>query len=81
MVNPGFPTYLLTGFKSSEKYSHVNLPRTQLPTSKAGYNVLVRGATSLLSQSGLANLERACESHLVVSGTLVFEHVTVEDGG
>ena len=42
------------------------------PTSstKAGYNVLVRGATSLLSQSGLANLERACESHLVVSGNL-----------
>ena len=30
----------------------------------------MRGATSLLSQSGLANLERACESHLVVSGNL-----------
>jgi len=48
----------------------------QLAESQAGYNVLVRGATSLLSQSGLANLERACESHLVVSGgeqELIFE--------
>ena len=37
---------------------------------QVGYNVLVRGATSLLSQSGLASLERACDSQVVVSGSL-----------
>lgn len=38
--------------------------------TEAGYNVLVRGATSLLSQSGLANLERACDARVVVGGSL-----------
>ncbi|CAK9082851.1 Hypothetical protein (Fragment) [Durusdinium trenchii] len=51
-------------------------PAGKTAESEAGYNVLVRGATSLLSQSGLANLERACDARVVVGGgdqELIFE--------
>ncbi|CAL1126085.1 unnamed protein product [Cladocopium goreaui] len=54
----------------------------KLAENQAGYNVLVRGATSLLSQSGLANVERACDAQLVVSGgdqELIFELKRAED--
>ncbi|CAJ1415540.1 unnamed protein product [Effrenium voratum] len=47
----------------------------RLAERRAGCNVLVRGASSLLTQSGLAHLERACGSVVVSGGDqeLLFE--------
>ena len=48
--------------------------RRQLAESDAGHmgqrcsNQLVQAATALLTQSGLANIERACGDHIIVSG-------------
>ena len=48
--------------------------RRQLTESDAGFmsqkgaNQLVQAVTALLTQSGLANIERACNDHIMVSG-------------